>query len=261
MLVGAIAGATLLGTSVWSSSADASVGSLESSRPSGGSTFEQQYSAQRPAADDDPHARIDSPTAGQRVSGRVEIRGRATTPDPRQFDYYRIYVGYGVAATQLRPLGPPVTVPVENGVLATVDLSTANPGEGLIVLRVYARNGDTYETRRAVVVEPSPVPVPTFTAPTVVLPTVEAPERPADVSAPIPAPQLAPVGPGPAPAPAPIPAPPAPSGAPIPQLGPQLTDQLPGDPVRPDPITDDIEVRPPVPTPVPFVLIPSDTQP
>jgi hypothetical protein len=191
----------------------------------------------------------------------LEIRGRATTPDPGRFDYYRIYVGVGSAATQLRPLGPPVSTPVENGVLATVDASPINPGEGLIVLRVYAKDGETFEARVAVVVEASPTQVPAFTAPTVVLPTVEPSERPAEAPPVAPAPQLAPVAPPPGPLPDQTAPPPSRSEAPIPQLGPGVSATLTGDPVRPNPVTTDIQLVPPVPTPVPFVVIPNETQP
>ena len=46
------------------------------------------------------------------------------------------------------------------------------------------------------------------------------------------------------------------STAPIQPLSPGLTDTLPSDPLQTDPITDDIELPPPAPTPVPLVPIP-----
>jgi hypothetical protein len=206
------------------------------------------------AQDGADQVRIDAPTEGQHVSGMLEIRGRATTPDPEEFDYYRVYVGRGQSVAQLRPLGSPGTEPVEDGILATVDLSIANPGEGLIVVRVFGKGGETYETSVVVIVDATPLtPVP-VTGPIIIVPTVPPPEPPQVIPVLIPVPVDAPVEPERAPIVPPDP--PSQDPPPIQQVGPSVTDTLPSDPVQPDPLTDGIEVTPPVPAPVPIVPIP-----
>jgi hypothetical protein len=235
--------------------------STASGQQSGGQAVTQAWRRAQPPTDegaqeDANQVRIDAPTEGQHVGGMLEIRGRATTPDPEEFDYYRVYVGRGRSVAQLRPLGPPGTEPVEDGILATIDLSLANPGEGLIVVRVFGKGGETYETNVAVIVDATPLTPAPVTGPIIIVPTVAPPEPPPviPVLVPVPVPVDAPV----APAPVPIVIPEAPSQElpPIPQVGPGVTDTLPSDPVQPNPLTDGIEVSPPVPTPVPLVPIP-----
>ncbi len=57
-----------------------------------------------PALADD-NVRIDTPASGASVSGRVEIRGRASTADPSKFSFYRLHYGQGESPSVLRPIG------------------------------------------------------------------------------------------------------------------------------------------------------------
>jgi hypothetical protein len=126
---------------------------------------------QTPADAAEEPVRIDSPAPGEQVVGFTEIYGRATTPDPTQFDFYRVYIGRGWPAQQLRPLAEAGTSPVEDGFLGSVDLTNARAGDGSLVLRVYAKNGETYETAIPVLVEESPHDASGTTGPIVIVPT------------------------------------------------------------------------------------------
>ena len=217
-----------------------------------------QVDAQGPddGTDEEAQVVILSPAEGERVSGQVSIRGRATTPDPARFDYYRVYVGRGRSSVHLRPLGPPVTAPVEDGVLATIDLTAVPPGDGTLVVRVFDKHGETFEASVSVIVEASGQAAPAFVGPTVVVPPVPmvdpAPSAPVAPGAPAVEGQPTVLSPN-------VPdlsVPTDRSTAPIQPLSPGLTDTLPSDPLQTDPITDDIELPPPAPTPVPLVPIP-----
>ena len=205
------------------------------------------------AAED--QARIDSPAEGAVVSGMVEIKGRAVGSTPEEFDFYRLYVGLEQNMTTLRPIGRPFNRPVEDGVLATANAGLAAPGEYIIVLRVFDKDGGQVETQIQVTVAVQPTPTP-FTVLTP-LPTSaafvdagSAPARPTMV--PVTIDELDASQPF---QPFILPELPSRSVAPIQPLGPGIT-PIAGDPVQVDPITDDIEVAPPIPAPAPLVPIP-----
>ena len=110
------------------------------------------------AQDSTDFVRIDAPTTGARVSGTIEIRGRAVTSDPSRFQFYRLHYGEGAQATSMRPIGPVGDRPVDDGVLGTWATSTVLPGEYLILLTVYEAGGWSASARVVVTVEPPPTP-------------------------------------------------------------------------------------------------------
>ncbi len=122
----------------------------------GVATFPESSVAAPPAQDDGP--RIDAPASGAHVSGHVEIRGRAVTPDPVRFQFYRLYYGRGAEASSLRPIGPAVDQPVEDGLLGTWDAAMVTPGEYLILLIVYDAANRTTNAEAVVTVDPPPTP-------------------------------------------------------------------------------------------------------
>lgn len=133
--------------------------------------------------------RIDAPTGGSRISGQVEIRGRAVTPDPSRFGFYRLYYGQGATATTFRPIGASVDRPVEDGVLGTWDATTVTPGEYQLLLTVYDQAGRTTSAHVVVTVDPPPTPaVPPTMAPLVVVTPGEVPTPGPDEEAPPPTP-------------------------------------------------------------------------
>jgi hypothetical protein len=128
--------------------------------------------------------RIDAPADGASVSGVVEIRGRATGPDPSRFSYYRILIGEGKDPPNMRPLGSPYDKPVEDGVLATWNTDRFPSGEYTLLLQVYDVSNDFTSTARLVVVadKPTPTPVPS-TGPVVFVTPVDV-QEPAPATAP-----------------------------------------------------------------------------
>ena len=185
-----------------------------------------------PAAQDaEGGPRIDAPAAGARISGRVEIRGRAHTPDPARFGFYRLYYGQGAAASTLRPIDAAVDRPVEDGVLGTWDAATVTPGEYLILLTVYDVAGRTTNAQVVVTVDPLPTPVVRPTpAPLVVVPPGEVPTPNPDEEAPpaTPIPELPQLDPN-------IPnveVPPVAPGPALPNVGPVVPNQGP-QPIQP----------------------------
>ena len=141
--------------------------------------------------DDGP--RIDAPANGARVSGQIEIRGRAVTPDPSRFQFYRLYYGQGAEATALRPIGASVDRPVEDGVLGTWDATNIIAGEYLILLSVYDTAGQSTYARTVVTVDPPPTPAvrPTQAPLVVVAPgEVPTPDPNAEGPPPTPIPEL-----------------------------------------------------------------------
>ncbi len=192
---------------------------------------------------EDEGARIDAPADGARVSGIVEVRGRATGPDVGRFSFYRVLLGIGRDPSALRPLGQPSDTPVEDGLLTVWDTSTYPAGEYRLGLAVYDRDGTVARASVAVTVDLKPTPTP-FRPDLALTPVPDiAIDRPAQAPPP-------PVDPGPALNPA-IPAegpPIAPRPlAPIPQVGPSgvppgisTPEPLPGDPVQIDPILVDL---------------------
>jgi hypothetical protein len=169
-------------------------------------------------------ARIAAPASGASVTGRIEIIGRATTDDPADFDFYRLYYGVGALATSLRPLGPAVDRPVTDGTLGSWDTSILSAGQYLILLNVYDKKGQATSDQVIINVVAAPTPTPLARpGPIVVVPTVEGapaggeePGQPGielpelQPNIPILEPLPAPSGPAPiivAPAPAPLPAP------------------------------------------------------
>jgi hypothetical protein len=108
----------------------------------------------------DEVARIDAPTAGARIIGAVEVRGRAVTADRSKFSFYRLHYGSGSAPSSFRPIGSPVDQPVENGVLGVWDTSPLIAGEYTVQLTVYDTSGATTTARVLVNVLPAPTPTP-----------------------------------------------------------------------------------------------------
>jgi hypothetical protein len=206
----------------------------------------------------DDAVRIDAPADGARVSGRVEVTGRATTADPGRFRFYRLHYGAGSSATVLRPIGPGGEQPVEDGPLGIWDTSILAPGEYLLMLTVYDTSNGT--TTASVVVNVAPVPTPTrvINPPPLVYPTpgevpTPGPEDQSQTELPPPLPQLDPQVrqvdvPPPAPPPAlpnlPPPPPPPPAIVPIAPIQDNPPNQL---PPAPGPSFSD---PPPIPTTV-----------
>ena len=135
----------------------------------------------------DDAVRIDSPAAGERVVGSIEIRGRATTADPARFAFYRLYYGAGSAPTSLRPIGSANDRPVEDGVLGTWDTAPLFQGEYTLQLSVYDKSGGT--TTASVVVTILPAPTPTSrNLPSVLVPKPEQTPDPDEDTGPPPTP-------------------------------------------------------------------------
>jgi hypothetical protein len=170
----------------------------------------------------DDNVRIDAPTPGSSVSGRVEIRGTATTADPARFSFYRLHYGAGQAPSTLRPIGDAGTQPVVNGLLGTWDTTPLISGDYSIFLTVYDTAGKTTMSQVVVTIVPAPTPtLRTDQAPLVIVtpgPTSETDEG-GPTPTPIPElPQLVPQIPQ-------IDVPPPDSGAaPIQPVNPQQTD-------------------------------------
>jgi hypothetical protein len=185
--------------------------------------------------------RIDFPAEGAVVSGIVEIKGRAVGSKPEEFDFYRLYVGLEQNMSTLRPIGRPFNRPVEEGVLATANAGLAAPGDYIVVLRVFDKDGSQVETQIRVTVAAQATPTP-FTVLTP-LPTSDAfvnvgnaPARPTmgpvtidelDASQPFQPYTLPELSSG--------------SVAPIQPLGPGLT-PVAGDPIQVDPVLHDIRI-------------------
>ena len=205
-----------------------------------------------PAAQDgEGGPRIDAPTGGARVSGRVEIRGRAVTPNPSRFQFYRLYYGQGAEASALRPIGASVDRPVEDGVLGTWDTATVTPGEYLILLSVYDQSSQSTSARVVVTVEPPPTPAVRPTqAPLVVVTPDEVPTPNPDEAAagPTPIPELPQLDPN-------IPRVDIPPSAPGPAI-PNVVPISPEGPIQP------IQPSGPVSAPTPFIPVgPSSAPP
>ena len=209
-------------------------------------------------AEDGP--RIDAPANGTRVSGQVDIHGRAVTPDPAQFQFYRLYYGQGAEASALRPIGAAVDRPVEDGLLGTWNASMATPGEYLILLTVYDAAGRTTNAQVVVIVDPPPTPSARPTqAPLVVVTPGEVPTAGPEEEGPPPTPipelprldpnipriDVPPVAPPPA-IPNVVPVAPEPGNQPIPPSGPPAAPAplfpQPGEPSSAPPPSDPIAV-------------------
>jgi hypothetical protein len=117
----------------------------------------------------DDNVRIDVPANGADVSGRVEIRGRATTADPSQFSFYRLHYGQGDSPAVLRPIGGPADKPVVDDVLGVWDTAPLLTGPYLLLLTVYDQKGNTTTSRVVVNVLPAPTPTPRTNQPPLVV--------------------------------------------------------------------------------------------
>jgi hypothetical protein len=106
----------------------------------------------------DENVRIDSPANGDRVIGKIEVRGRATTADPSQFSFYRLYYGAGSSPTLLRPIGSSVDTPVDDGLLGTWDTAPLFQGEYTLQLSVYDTAGGNVISSVVVTILPAPTP-------------------------------------------------------------------------------------------------------
>jgi hypothetical protein len=159
----------------------------------------------------------------------VEIKGRAVGSKPEEFDFYRLYVGLGDNTTTLRPIGRPFNRPVEEGVLATANAGLAAPGDYILVLRVFDKDGSQVETQIHVTV----APLPTSDA---LAGAGSAPARP--TMAPVTIDELDAGQPF---QPFILPELPSRSVAPIQPLGPTV-ETRPADPIQPDPVLDDVQI-------------------
>ncbi|MFN8525656.1 MAG: hypothetical protein U0821_21370 [Chloroflexota bacterium] len=182
-------------------------------------------------------ARIDSPVAGARVSGRVEIVGRATADDPSGFDFYRLHYGPGEDPGSLRPIGGVGDRAVEHGRLGVWDTGVITPGVYTVQLTVYDRAGHLTVARVTVNVVPAPTPTLLTNLPGIALPAPTSPPGEVPEATPIveidtsaPPPPVVEIPQPVVPAPAPLPLPPAPI-APIGQ--PPAPVQV--EPIRPAP--------------------------
>jgi hypothetical protein len=196
------------------------------------------------AAMADETVRIDFPTDGAPVTGRIDIRVTIAPSDPAQLDFYRLYVGNGRNPTSLRPLGPPRTAAATNEPIATLDTTVLLAGEATIQLRLFSKNGDQVDTAVVVDVQVGALPTRTFTGPVVVVPPVAVAPPPAQTSA------APPIVEYPAPALLDITVPDFSlterTQAPIPRLTAEnIYDTMPGDPVQTDPILNDLFAPPP----------------
>ena len=130
-----------------------------------------------PATRADDNVRIDAPANGERVIGRIEVRGRATTADPTRFSFYRLYYGAGSSPSSLRPIGGSSDKPVEDGVLGTWDTAPLFQGEYTLQLSVYDTAGGTTTTSVVVTVLPAPTPT-SRNLPSVLVPPPEQTPNP-----------------------------------------------------------------------------------
>jgi len=156
--------------------------------------------------------RIDWPTDGSSVSGRVAVRGTALSDGPN-FRSYRLEFGAGRAPTSWQPIGPERDHTVEHDVLGLWETDGLAPGEYTLRLTVFDEGGQAAESRIVVAVGPTSAPVgatagtatpaPTATpspaaAPASATPTASPPPSPTPTAtpAPSPSPEAIPQGPG-----------------------------------------------------------------
>jgi hypothetical protein len=135
------------------------------------------------AQDAENGPRIDAPTSGARVSGTIEVRGRAVTADPARFSFYRLYYGAGSSPSSFRPIGSSSDKPVEDGLLGTWDTAPLFQGEYTLQLSVYDTSGGTSTTSVVVTVLPVATPTPR-NLPSFIVPTPETTPNPDDDTAP-----------------------------------------------------------------------------
>ena len=140
-----------------------------------------------PLALADDNVRIDAPANGVSVSGRVEIRGRASTADPSRFSFYRLHYGAGSSPSALRPIGGPADKPVVDDVLGIWDTSPLLTGDYTVQVTVYDTSGNTSTASVVVNVLPAPTPTPRTNQPPAVIVPGATPEQ-TDDSGPTPTP-------------------------------------------------------------------------
>jgi membrane peptidoglycan carboxypeptidase len=93
-------------------------------------------------------ARIDSPVAGQQVSGLVAVTGTASF-NPAEIPYYKLEIGSGSAPDAWTTFGTTHTQSVTGGVLETLQANALPPGAYIIRL-VLVRNDGNFATVHAV---------------------------------------------------------------------------------------------------------------
>jgi membrane peptidoglycan carboxypeptidase len=85
--------------------------------------------------------RIDSPGAGQQVSGLVPILGTASF-DPAEVQYYKLEIGSGASPTTWTTFGTTHTESVVNGQLESLQANALQPGDYVIRLVVVRNDGN-----------------------------------------------------------------------------------------------------------------------
>jgi peptidoglycan/xylan/chitin deacetylase (PgdA/CDA1 family) len=89
--------------------------------------------------------RIDAPTEGSTVSGRVEVRGTAMADGPN-FRSFRLEFGAGREPRVWRPIGPARDHSVKNGVLGIWESGDLAPGEYTLRLTVVDEAGHDHQS-------------------------------------------------------------------------------------------------------------------
>jgi penicillin-binding protein 1C len=98
--------------------------------------------------------RIDSPLAGQQVSGLVSIIGTASI-NPSAVQYYKLEIGRGPSPTSWTTFGSTHRNSVSNGLLETLQADSLPPGEYVIRL-VVVRNDGNFPSPHAVPISIGP---------------------------------------------------------------------------------------------------------
>lgn len=93
--------------------------------------------------------RITSPTAGQQVSGLVQVMGTAQF-DPVQVQYYKLEIGYGRSPTEWTTFGTTHNQPVADGVLEQLHADALPAGDYVIRLILVGNDGNFVGSPHAV---------------------------------------------------------------------------------------------------------------
>jgi hypothetical protein len=141
----------------------------------------------RPALADD-NVRIDAPADGSSITGRVEIRGRASTADPSRFSFYRLHYGAGDSPATFRPIGNPADKAVIDDVLGIWDTAPLFPGPYTLQVTVYDVDGNTTTSSVVVNVLAAPTPTPRTNQPPAVIVPGATPDQQQDNNGPTPTP-------------------------------------------------------------------------
>ena len=92
---------------------------------------------------------ITSPTAGQQVSGLVQIMGTAQF-DPAQVQYYKLEIGNGRSPTEWTTFGTTHNQPVANSVLEQLHADALPAGDYVIRLILVGNDGNFVGSPHAV---------------------------------------------------------------------------------------------------------------